>query len=124
MFQELLGPDDHNKDIFSLDHSQKFTDFLIAHPNQVSGAILVMILSSSDDFALGLQSTQTEILRHLILGGQKLPADTSSILLAIDSLSDCQHRLFDAGDDYVELVTKYVTAEDLALGKTPITKPH
>jgi hypothetical protein len=72
MFQELLGADDYNKDISSLDHSQKFTDFLIAHPRQTTGAILVMILSSSDDFALGLQSTQTEILRHVILRDKKI----------------------------------------------------
>jgi len=80
-----------------------------------------MIMSTSDDFALGLQSTQTEILRHLILGDKKLPADNSSILLAVDSLSDCQHRLFDAGDDYVELVTKYIEAEDTAFGKPTLS---
>lgn len=111
----MLGRDDYNKDISSLDHAQRFSDFLIAHPEKISGAILVMILSTSDDFALGLQSTQTEILRHLILADKKLPTDNSSILLAIDSLSDCQHRLFGAGDDYVGLVAKYIEAEDVAI---------
>jgi hypothetical protein len=64
MFQELLGRDDYNKDIASLGHAERFTDFLIAHPDKISGSFLVMILSTSDDFAVGLQSTQTEILRH------------------------------------------------------------
>jgi hypothetical protein len=121
MFQELLGHDNYNKDITSLGHAQRFTEFLIAHPEKNSGGFLVMIMSTADDFALGLQSTQTEILRHIILGDKKLPADNSDILLAVDSLNDCQHRLFDAGDDYVELVTKYIEAEDAAFGKPTIS---
>lgn len=71
MLQELLGRENYNKDVSSLSHAQRFTDFLIAHPDKVSGSFLVMILSTSDDFSLGLQSTQTEILRHLILGDKK-----------------------------------------------------
>ncbi len=122
MFQELLGKENYSKDVSSLDHALKFGEFLISNPGKISGGLLVMIMSTSDDFAVGLQSTQTEILRNVIVGG-KPHASTESILVALDSLSDCQHRLFDAGDDYVDLVTKYIEAEDRALGKYTVPAP-
>ena len=123
MFQELLGKENYSKDVLSLDHALKFSEFLISNPGKISGELLVMVMSTSDDFAVGLQSTQTEILRNIIVG-DKPHESTESILVALDSLSDCQHRLFDAGDDYVDLVTKYIEAEDRALGKYTVSAPH
>jgi|SRR5579875_4019323 len=93
MFEELLGRDDYNKDISSLQHAQLFTDILIAHPDRISGTVLVMILSTSDDFAL-------------------------------DSLSNCQHRLFDAGDVDSDVTMKSIEAEDKANGETFVAMPH
>jgi len=41
------------------------------------------------------------------------------LLVSSEALNSCQKSLFDAGDDYVELVMNYVGAEDDSLATRP-----
>jgi hypothetical protein len=49
----------------------------------------------------------------------------SQYVTAATELNGCQRKLFNAGDDYVDLVMKYVAAEDAALaGKSKSSPTH
>jgi hypothetical protein len=113
LLKTVLGPDDYNKDLMSMGTAERLVNALISHPDKVTGKTLVMILSTSDDFSVGVGSTRAELLRHVVLdtASQK----TNQLLVAAESLNDCQKSLFNAGDDFVELVMNYVGAEDDAL---------
>lgn len=100
----------------SLDRAESLTNFLVAHPDQITGKALVAILSTSDDFSVGVGSTQSEILRSLIREDSKVTPQVGGELVPLaTSLDDCEKSLFDAGDDYVGLVMDFVGAEDEAL---------
>jgi hypothetical protein len=115
--RRIVGEDNYNKDMLSLGHAEAFTSFLIAHPDKLSGKMLVAILSTSDDFSVGVGSTRSEVLRHMVI--DRGPARKANELsLAAEALNDCQKSLFNAGDDFVELVMNYVGAEDDALART------
>jgi hypothetical protein len=60
----IVGADNYDKDLKSLDHAEAFTSFMLAHPDKVSGKMLVAVLSTSDDFSVGVGSTRSEVLRH------------------------------------------------------------
>jgi hypothetical protein len=112
--ESLVGVENYKTDLKSLTASEKLANFLIAHPEQVTGKILVMILSTADDFTLGVGSTRTEIFRHVALDVND-PKRESELLVASESLNDCQKSLMNAGDDFVEIVANYIGAEDSAL---------
>ena len=59
----IVGTDNYNKDMMSLGRAEAFTSFLLAHPDKLSGKMLVAILSTSDDFSVGVGSTRSEVLR-------------------------------------------------------------
>jgi hypothetical protein len=44
-------------------------------------------------------------------------AKMTRMTVAAEALNDCQKSLFNAGDDFVELVMNYVGAEDEAVGR-------
>jgi len=97
-------------------HAEKITNFLVAHPDKTSGKALVAILSTADDFSVGVGSTRAAILTSLIDQSTKVsPSQASQYVTAATELNGCQRNLFNAGDDYVDLVMKYVAAEDDAL---------
>ena len=113
LIKEVLGAEAYEKDMSSLGSAEKLTNALIARPEKISGQALVFVLSLSDDFAVGAASTQSSLLLSLI--NRHLDGDSDSakeILLSASALGACQRSLFDAGDDYVSLVTEYVGAED------------
>jgi hypothetical protein len=112
----IVGADNYNKDMLSLGHAEAFTSFLIAHPDKLSGKMLVAILSSSDDFSVGVGSTRSEVFRHMVIG-EDAASKATQMSLAAEALNDCQKSLFNAGDDFVELVMNYVGAEDDALAR-------
>lgn len=87
---------------------------LIARPDKVAGRFLVAILSSSDDFSIGVGSTRTEVMSQIALKSANANR-VNELILASESLNDCQKSLFNAGDDYVGLVMDFVGAEDNAL---------
>jgi hypothetical protein len=112
----VIGAESYDKDLKSLDEAKKFTDFLIANPSRITGQALVAVLSSSDDFSVGVGSAQSDILRALIRQDKNITPEMANGLAPLStSLSDCQKSLFNAGDDYVELVMRYVGSEDEAL---------
>lgn len=113
----IVGADNYNKDMLSLGHAEAFTSFLIAHPDKVSGKMLVTILLSADDFSVGVGSTRSEVLRHMVID-EDASRKATQMSLAAEGLNDCQKSLFNAGDDFVELVMNYVGAEDDALART------
>jgi hypothetical protein len=47
--------------------------------------------------------------------GSANPPSGDELIAASTSLADCQTALFNAGDDFVEIVMNYVGAEDDAL---------
>jgi hypothetical protein len=114
ILRPIIGADNYQKDIASLAHAEALVNGLLGQPKQISGKFLVAILSSSDDFSIGVGSTRTEVVRHIITE-QSSPARASELLVAAESLNNCQKALFDAGDDYVGLVMAFVGAEDEAL---------
>lgn len=124
VIKRVLGTGSYEKDMSALGSAEKLTDALIESPERISGQALVMVLSLSDDFAIGAASTQTDLLMKLIeshFDGGSPPAQ--EILLSASALSACQRSLFNAGDDYVSLVTEYVRAEDRALTRLQPTHP-
>ena len=114
MLRPIVGSDGYQKDITSLAHAEALVNGLLEQPQQTSGRFLVAILSSSDDFSIGVGSTRTEVMRHIITEHPS-PARASELLVAAESLNNCQKALFDAGDDYVGLVMAFVGAQDDAL---------
>jgi hypothetical protein len=120
----VVGKDNYEKDLVSLGHAEKVTNFLIAHPDKTSGKALVLILSTSDDFSVGVGSTRAAILAALIDPTKKVSAAQAvQFVSAAAELDGCQKNLFNAGDDYVDLVMKFVGAEDDALSTRPESKP-
>jgi hypothetical protein len=111
LLKSILGTEDFDKDLLAMGTAEKLVNFLIAHPEKVTGKTLVMILSSSDDFSVGVGSTRQELMRHVILDSAD-NAKVNEIMVASEALKGCQQALFDAGDDYVDLVMNYVGAED------------
>jgi hypothetical protein len=55
-------------------------------------------------------------IRHIVL--DTASQETNQLMVAAESLNHCQKSLFNAGDDFVELVMNYVGAEDDALAAT------
>jgi hypothetical protein len=117
LLKPIVGTDNYNKDLLSLEHAEDFTRYLIAHPDKVSGKLLVAILSSADDFSVGVGSTRAEVLRHMVIDAGAA-SKVAQMSIAAEALNDCQKTLFNAGDDFVELVMNYVGAEDDALAQT------
>jgi hypothetical protein len=113
LLKTVLGPDDYNKDLMSMGTAERLVNALIANSDKVTGKALVMILSTSDDFSVGVGSTRADVLRHIVLDTTSQKAN--QLMVAAESLNDCQKSLFNAGDDFVELVMNYVGAEDDAL---------
>ena len=106
----------------SLEKAEKFSKFLIEHPDQIKGGMLVAILSTSDDFSVGVGSTRSEVLASLMRQSSKItPQMTKELITSEIKLDACQKSLFNTGDDYVELVLRYVAAEDRFVGAP---KPH
>jgi hypothetical protein len=112
----IVGADNFDKDMLSLGHAEAYTSFLIAHPDKVSGKMLVALLSTSDDFSIGVGSTRAEVLRHMVIDAGP-GSEVARMSIAAEALNDCQKSLFNAGDDYVELVINYVGGEDDALSR-------
>jgi hypothetical protein len=79
--------------------------------------MLVAILSTSDDFSVGVGSTRSEVLRHMVID-DNAASEATRMGLSAEALNECQKSLFNAGDDFVELVLNYVGAEDDALART------
>jgi hypothetical protein len=120
----VVGKDNYEKDLVSLGHAEKITNFLIVHPNRTSGKALVLILSTSDDFSVGVGSTRAAILASLLDQSTKVSASqTSQYVTAATELDGCQKNLFSAGDDYVDLVMKFIGAEDDALASKSKSNP-
>ena len=116
LLRSVVGADNYNKDMTSLGYAESFVNNLIGHPGKMSGKALVAILSTSDDFSIGVGSTRAEVLRHLVIDPPNSHRQ-QELMLAAESLNDCQKSLFNAGDDFVPLVMDYVGAEDDALAK-------
>ena len=113
----IVGTDNYNRDMMSLGRAEAFTTFLLAHPDKLSAKMLVAILSTSDDFSVCVGSTRSEVLRHMVID-EDAAIKTTQMNLAGEALNYCQKSLFNAGDDFVELVMNYVGAEDDALART------
>ena len=124
--KEVVGKENYEKDLTSLGHAENVTNFLIAHPDKISGKALVLILSTSDDFSVGVGSTRAAILARLLDQTTKVAvSEIGQYIPAAAALDRCQKNLFNAGDDYVDLVIKFVGAEDDALAtKSKITPTH
>lgn len=118
----VVGGDGYSKSLMNLEKAEKFSKFLIQHPDQIKGGMLVAILSTSDDFSVGVGSTRTEVLASLMRQSGKItPQMTKELMTSDINLNTCQKSLFNAGDDYVELVLRYIAAEDRVVGAP---KPH
>jgi hypothetical protein len=96
----------------SLELAEGFTNGLLAHPDRMTGKALVAILSTMDDVSVGAGSTRFELLSVAIT---KNVANSSDLVLMSEAVNSCQKSLFNAGDDYVELVMNYIGAQDNAL---------
>ena len=79
--------------------------------------MLVAILSTSDDFSVGVGSRRAELLRRMVIDAGAA-SKVAQMSIAAEALNDCQKSLFNAGDDIVDLVMNYVGAEDDALALT------
>ena len=120
----VVGKDNYEKDLVSLGHAEKITNFLIAHPDKTTGKALVLILSTSDDFSVGVGYTRAAILASLLNQSTKVSASQASQdVTAATELDGCQKNLFNVGDDYVDLVMKFVGAEDDALASKSKRNP-
>jgi hypothetical protein len=124
LMRNVVGKENYEKDLVSLGHAEKVTNFLIAHPDRTSGKALVLILSTSDDFSVGVGSTRDTILTNLLDPSTKVSASQASqYVTAATELDGCQKNLFNAGDDYVDLVMNFVGAEDDALASKSKSTP-
>jgi hypothetical protein len=108
---KIVGPKDSAKDKSVREMATKVSDFLASHPDQISAKGLVMVFSTSDDVSVGVGSSRTELLAAAI----KSPSQITPLLAASTSLYACQQALFNAGDDYVDLVLKRIGEEENAL---------
>jgi hypothetical protein len=121
LLKVVIG-DGYSQTLMSLEKAEKLSKFLVEHPDQIKGGMLVAILSTSDDFSVGVGSTRTEILASVMRQNSKITSQMTKELTTSDiNLNACQKSLFNAGDDYVELVVRYVAAEDRLVGAP---KPH
>ncbi len=118
LLRTIIGPENYDKDLMSLGHAEKLTSFFIAHPEQITGKSLVMILSTSDDFSVGVGSTRAAILARFVDPASKVSGNEASLhAAAAAALDGCQKNIFNAGDDYVQLIFRFVGAEDDALAR-------
>jgi hypothetical protein len=115
LVKAIVGATDYEKDMTSLTHAETFVNTMVAHPKRVTGKWLVATLSSTDDFYAGVGSTRLAILGGLISGKKANSPTANELPLTSQSLADCQAAVFNAGDDFVDLVMNYVGAEDDAL---------
>ena len=115
LVKAIIGATDYEKDMASLTHAETFVNTMAAHPERVTGKSLVATLSSTDDFYAGVGSTRLAILGSLISGKKANSPTANELLVSSQSLADCQAAVFNAGDDFVDLVMNYVGAEDDAL---------
>jgi hypothetical protein len=121
----VTGAADYEKDMASLKHAETFVNAMVAHPESVTGKALVATLSSTDDFYAGVGSTGLAILGSLISGKDKPnPPNPDELIVASQSLADCQVAVFNAGDDFVDIVMNYVGTEDDALAAVRASKGH
>jgi len=58
ILKSIVGEENYNKDLTSLGHAEKIVNALISYPDRVTGKLLVALLSSSDDFSVGVGSTR------------------------------------------------------------------
>lgn len=113
LLQTIIGDSDFGKDMTSLTHAETLVNGMAAHPERVTGKVLVAALSSVDDYMTGVGSTRLAILVKVISDAANNDHTTWERLnSASASLADCQANLFNAGDDFVGLVLDYVGAED------------
>lgn len=113
LIKAAIGSDPYDRDMQSLTAAEKLTNGLIQNPGKITGRFLVAILSTSDDLSVGIGSTRMELLRNLLKENSGISAEILQPLMSLDvSLADCQKSLFNAADDYVDLVMKYVGSED------------
>jgi hypothetical protein len=113
LLRVVIGTDGYDKTMVDLRRAEKFTKFLIEHPDQIKGGTLVSILSTSDDFSIAVGSTRAEIFASLVRKDGKVTSQMAQELVTTSTdLNACQKSLFNAGDDYVDLVMQYVEAED------------
>jgi hypothetical protein len=96
----------------SLELAEGLTDGLVARPDRMTGKALVAILSTMDDVSVGAGSTRFELLSAVIT---KNVPNSSDLVLMSEAANSCQKSLFNAGNDYVELVLNYIGAQDNAL---------
>jgi hypothetical protein len=115
-----IGATDYEKDMTSLTHAETFVNVMAAHPERVTGKSLVATLSSTDDFYAGVGSTRLAILGNLISAKKVAnPPNADELIVASTLLADCQAAVFNAGDDFVDLVMNYVGAEDDIVAARP-----
>ncbi|HVW08802.1 MAG TPA: hypothetical protein VHC90_09480 [Bryobacteraceae bacterium] len=118
LIQQILGAKDYASDMDTIDQAEKITNALVASPGKITGQFLVLVLSMSDDVYIHATGTQNQLLMGLVTDALDRKSETAkSILLSTSTLGACQTALYNAGDDYVSLVTAYVGAEDAALKK-------
>lgn len=123
LLKMVNGDDGYKKTLTSLDKAENFIKFLLEHPEKMSGRMLVAILSTSDDFSIGLGSHRTEILTNLIRGDKTITPEMSKHLVVVDvRLATCQRSLYDAGDDFAGYVMMYVAAQDRLIETTGARK--
>jgi hypothetical protein len=116
LVKPMIGTENYDRDVKSLSYAESSTFELLTYPHKLSGRALVGILSTMDDFSVGVGSTRAEILRQMALDRNPLSRLTE-LNVASMALSNCQQALFDAADDFGRLVLAYVGAEDEALAK-------
>ena len=109
LVKRIIGEADYKLDLLALSRADSIAKGLISRPSSMSGRALVALVSSSDDFSVGVSTSRTEIIRHMALDTK---ASQSEMLVSAEALNDCQKSLFNAGDDFVGLVLNYVGAED------------
>jgi hypothetical protein len=113
LVKAIIGATDYEKDMSSLSDAETFVNTMAAHPERVTGKSLVATISSTDDFYAGVRSTRLAILGFLISAKSKPnPPSADALMVASTSLADCQAAVFNAGDDFVDLVMNFVGAED------------
>jgi len=107
----VIGSEGYANDLKTLETAQTFISAMLDDPSRISGQGLVAVLSTSDDFARGAASTQSEILLRVIAEASR-PTSTDSLLIFATSLQGCSKELFDAGDEFVGIVLSYVSNKD------------
>ena len=100
----------YEKDLTSLKYAEDITGALAAQPDKITGKLLVAVLSTTDDFSVGVGSTRTEVMRRMVLSANRQALPRYS--LVAEELNSCQRNLFNASDGFIDLVMRYVGAED------------